>query len=44
MRQGLLRLAGARERFVDAMIPLEGRMLSRLVVGALLPSETRQAA
>jgi len=34
----------ARQRFVDAMIPLEGRMLSRLVVGALLPAETRQAA
>jgi purine-binding chemotaxis protein CheW len=34
----------ASERFVDAMIPLEGRMLSRLVVGALLPSETRAAA
>jgi purine-binding chemotaxis protein CheW len=25
--------------FVDAIIPLEGRMLSRLVVGALLPEE-----
>ena len=35
---------GAKQRFVDAMIPLEGRMLSRLVVGALLPLETRQAA
>jgi purine-binding chemotaxis protein CheW len=27
----------AADLFVDAMIPLEGRMLSRLVVGSLLP-------
>jgi purine-binding chemotaxis protein CheW len=32
------------ERFVDAIIPIEGRMLSRLVVGALLPSDNRLAA
>ena len=32
------------ERLVDAIIPLEGRMLSRLVVGALLPGEPRLAA
>jgi purine-binding chemotaxis protein CheW len=25
--------------FVDAMLPLEGRMLSRLIVGALFPHE-----
>ena len=31
-------------RFVDAIIPLEGRMLSRLVVAALLPAETPLAA
>jgi purine-binding chemotaxis protein CheW len=30
--------------FVDAIIPLEGRMLSRLVIGALLPPERNQAA
>jgi purine-binding chemotaxis protein CheW len=30
--------------FVDAIIPLEGRMLSRLVVEALLPPERVQAA
>lgn len=30
--------------FVDAILPLEGRMLSRLVVSALLPPETRLAA
>lgn len=35
---------GADARFVDAIIPLEGRMLSRLVVSALLPGETRAAA
>ncbi len=29
----------ASEQFVDAIIPLEGRMLSRLVVGSLLPLE-----
>jgi purine-binding chemotaxis protein CheW len=31
-------------RFVDAILPLEGRMLSRLVVGSLLPVETVLAA
>ncbi len=31
-------------RFVDAILPLEGRMLSRLVVGSLLPAEVAQAA
>lgn len=30
--------------FVDAIIPLEGRMLSRLVVAALLPAHERLAA
>ncbi len=30
--------------FVDAMIPMEGRMLSRLVVGALLPANQARAA
>jgi purine-binding chemotaxis protein CheW len=34
----------ADDRFVDAIIPLEGRMLSRLVVGALLPAARRVAA
>ncbi|MDR3511549.1 MAG: chemotaxis protein CheW [Caulobacteraceae bacterium] len=34
----------AEQPFVDAIIPLEGRMLSRLVVAALLPAETRAAA
>jgi purine-binding chemotaxis protein CheW len=29
----------ANDRFVDAILPLEGRMLSRLVVGSLLPVE-----
>ena len=32
------------ERLVDAILPLEGRMLSRLVVGALLPGGSRLAA
>lgn len=32
------------ELFVDAIIPLEGRMLSRLVVGALMPGGTAIAA
>ena len=27
----------ANDQFVDAIIPLEGRMLSRLIVGSLLP-------
>ena len=31
-------------RFVDAILPLEGRMLSRLVVAALLPTEQQAAA
>lgn len=34
----------AEQPFVDAIIPLEGRMLSRLVVAALLPADTRLAA
>lgn len=34
----------ASELFVDAIIPLEGRMLSRLVVGALLPADALRAA
>ncbi|QUD89189.1 chemotaxis protein CheW [Phenylobacterium montanum] len=34
----------ATTRFVDAIIPMEGRMLSRLVVGSLLPAEQREAA
>lgn len=32
------------ELFVDGVIPLEGRMLSRLVVAALLPSDGLRAA
>ena len=32
------------ERFVDAILPLGGRMLSRLVVGSLLPGRQQQAA
>ena len=35
---------GDESRFVDAIIPLEGRMLSRLVVSALLPRRTQIAA
>ena len=35
---------GNEARFVDAIIPLEGRMLSRLVVSALLPRRTQIAA
>jgi len=34
----------ATDRFVDAILPLDGRMLSRLVVGSLLPAEGRVAA
>jgi purine-binding chemotaxis protein CheW len=34
----------AAERFVDAILPLDGRMLSRLVVAALFPHEFSQAA
>ncbi len=36
--------SSTNDRFIDAMIPLEGRMLSRLVVGSLLPTEDRLAA
>ena len=36
--------SGEAEALVDAIIPMEGRMLSRLVVGALLPPESRLAA
>lgn len=32
------------QRFVDAILPMEGHMLSRLVVGALLPVEHQDAA
>lgn len=35
---------GGADIFVDAILPLEGRMLSRLVVGALLPKAVRLAA
>jgi purine-binding chemotaxis protein CheW len=35
---------GGEDAFVDAIIPLEGRMLSRLVVSSLLPSPTPIAA
>jgi purine-binding chemotaxis protein CheW len=34
----------AEDVFVDAILPLEGRMLSRLVVSALLPADVRVAA
>lgn len=34
----------ATDRFVDAILPLEGRMMSRLVVGALLPVEQQPLA
>ena len=34
----------AAERFVDAILPLEGRMLSRLVVAALFPHDLSEAA
>jgi len=34
----------ANDQFVDAIIPLDGRMLSRLVVGSLLPREVAHAA
>jgi purine-binding chemotaxis protein CheW len=33
----------AAAQFVDAIIPLDARMLSRLVVGALLPGEVKVA-
>lgn len=35
---------GAGEQFVDAIFPLGERMLSRLVVAALLPAERAEAA
>ena len=34
----------ANDQFVDAIIPLEGRMLSRLVVGSLLPLDQHAEA
>ncbi|HEY2659907.1 MAG TPA: chemotaxis protein CheW [Caulobacteraceae bacterium] len=34
----------ANHRFVDAIIPMEGRMLSRLVVSSLLPADNQLAA
>ena len=34
----------AADRFVDAILPLEGRMLSRLVVSSLFPQLNLQAA
>ena len=34
----------SNDQFVDAIIPLEGRMLSRLVVGSLLPLEQQAQA
>ncbi len=34
----------AEDVFVDAILPLEGRMLSRLVVASLLPAEVKVAA
>jgi purine-binding chemotaxis protein CheW len=36
--------AEATDRFVDAILPMDGRMLSRLVVGALLPQPVPHAA
>jgi purine-binding chemotaxis protein CheW len=36
--------SGSATCFVDAILPLEGRMLSRLVVGALLPPVQSLAA
>lgn len=36
--------ATAGDRFVDAILPLEGRMLSRLVVGSLMQGELLEAA
>lgn len=32
------------DRFVDAILPIDGRMLSRLVVGALFPQSAQLAA
>jgi purine-binding chemotaxis protein CheW len=32
------------DRFVDAILPIDGRMLSRLVVGALFPQSAQRAA
>jgi purine-binding chemotaxis protein CheW len=34
----------AGEQFVDAILPIEGRMLGRLVVGSLMPERRGQAA
>lgn len=36
--------AAVGDRFVDAILPMDGRMLSRLVVGSLLPADHRRAA
>jgi purine-binding chemotaxis protein CheW len=36
--------SSATDQFVDAIIPLEGRMLSRLVVASLVPREQAEAA
>ena len=36
--------ATAGDRFVDAILPLEGRMLSRLVVGSLMQGDLMEAA
>ena len=36
--------APAADRFVDAILPIDGRMLSRLVVGALFPQSAQWAA
>lgn len=33
-----------REHFVDAILPIEGRMLGRLVVGSLMPTQHINAA
>ena len=35
---------GSAERFVDAILPLDGRLLSRLVVSALFPHSAEMAA
>ena len=34
----------ATDRFVDAILPLDGRMLSRLVVGSLMPPPEQRVA
>lgn len=36
--------SGSNDLFVDSIIPLDSRLLGRLVVGALLPTEVRLAA